>query len=215
MDANYFLNFRLDFIKNFYEVGSKPFAAIKYEIEEGIPPYEPPYSEDGDPPFEAAWGQADDSLNLLGGACISMLAGSLHVFLDTLVKLHGNEAAFKKTKSDNGWWGKHQNYFKTAENIDFKDSGCDMNLLEEIVLARNRVQHPGNLTGTNAQYLADDLEKVPSLFFVNDTEADIFQRLGDEQSSWLLAPTVYVDLVKLNKAIDEVRKLGSWLNQLP
>jgi hypothetical protein len=95
MDANYFLNFRLDFIKNFYEVGSKPFTTIKYDIEEGIPPYEPPYSEDGDPPFELAWKQADDSLTLLGGACISMLAGSLHVFLDTLVKLHGSESAFK------------------------------------------------------------------------------------------------------------------------
>lgn len=215
MDANYFLSFRLDFIKNFYEVSSKPFEQLKFDIENGVTPYEPPYAEDGEPPFELLWNQANDSLTLLGGACISMLGGSLHVFLDTLVKLHGDEEAFKKTKSVNGWWGKHQNYFKNAGNIDFKDSGCDMALLEEIILARNRVQHPDNLTGTNANYLAKDLEKVPSPFFVNETESEILNRLGDGDGGWLVSPTVYVDLVKLTKAIDEVRKLGRWLDQLP
>ena len=77
----------MDFTKNFYAVGSEPFLTIKHQIEEGLAPYEPSYSEDADPPFEREWKQATDSLVLLGGACISMVAASLHVFLSSLVKL--------------------------------------------------------------------------------------------------------------------------------
>ncbi len=215
MDAFYFLNYRLEFVKNFYEVSAQPFAAIKHAIEDGTPPYEHPYAEDGESPFQETWNQANDSLTLLGGACISMIGGALHVYMDTLVKLYGNVETFNKTKSDGGWWNRYQSYFKAAGNIDFRESGCDMAVVEEIVLARNRVQHPGSLTSNIAQYLDSDLKKMRSPLFIREAEAEFIKRLGDGDDSWLLPPTVYVDWERLNTAIEEVKRLGSWLDELP
>lgn len=41
----------------------------------------PPYGEDGEPPFLNEWIEADESLLVLGYACISMLAASFHLYL--------------------------------------------------------------------------------------------------------------------------------------
>ena len=212
MDAMYFFGFRLDFIKNFYETSSQPFLKIKSDIENGVEPYEPPYAEDDEPCFELEWNQADTSLVVLGGSCISMLGGALHLLLDSLMHLHGDVDEFVATKSKDGWWGKHQSYFH-ARGVDFSSSGVDMTLLSEIVLARNRVQHPEGLTTGNAKYQQEDLDKVSNPFFVKATEVELFQSLNGEGHLPLFMPEIFVDLEKLVAAIEEVRKFGRWFTQ--
>ena len=213
MDANYFLGLRLDMIAHFYEVGSAPFRSSMQQIEDGVPPYVPPYSEDAEPPFELAYNQANDSVTLMGAVSISLLAGALQIFLDTMVKLYGNQEEFKRTKTQAGWWGRHQNYFK-ALGLDFAKSGADLPLLSEIVLARNSVLHQEFLTQSTAVYRESDLEQIKTPFFISEMEAKMLKNFDDgEEDSFLFPPTIHVDQSKLNTVIIQVRLLTSWLEK--
>lgn len=83
MDVFGLLKLRLDFIEQLHKRSCASFSQIKQQIEDEVPPYEPPYSEDGEPPFLAGWLEADESLQVLGYYCISMLAASLQLFFKT------------------------------------------------------------------------------------------------------------------------------------
>ncbi|HGM6151750.1 TPA: hypothetical protein ACKP1S_002846 [Pseudomonas aeruginosa] len=207
MDANFFLISRLDMIAQFYNVAAAPFVLIKKQIEDGDAPYEPPYSEDGEPPFLLEWTRADDSLKLLGGVCVSLVAGSLQLYLDTIVERYGDLREFKKMKGA-GWLEKHQNYFK-KHGYDFQSSGADLALLSEVILARNAVIHHDQITSDVASYSNDDLRKIPSPFFVSEREQQLLSNLNMNTSPWLLLPTIHVDEDKLLKAIAEAKKLAA------
>lgn len=207
MDANFFLTSRLEMILQFYKVAADPFHLIKKQIEAGEAPYEPPYSEDGEPPFQVEWSRADDSLKLLGGVCVSLVAGSLQLYLDTIVKRYGNLDEFKKVKGK-GWLEKHRRYFMT-HGYDFVKSGADLALLSEVVLARNAVMHHDQITSDVASYSSDDLNKLPSPFFVSERERELIDGLDISTSLWLFPPTIYIDEEKLQKAIAEAKKLAA------
>ncbi|MBG4736766.1 hypothetical protein ACPTHL_18260 [Pseudomonas aeruginosa] len=207
MDANYFLTSRLDMIAQFYKVAAAPFFLIKKQIEDGEAPYEPPYSEDGEPPFLLEWTRAEDSLKLLGGVCVSLVAGSLQLYLDTIVERYGNLKEFKEVKGA-GWLKKHQNYFK-MHGYDFQSSGADLALLSEVILARNAVIHHDQITSDVASYSDDDLKKIPSPFFVSEREQELLSNLKADTSPWLYPPTIHVDENKLLKAIAEAKKLAA------
>lgn len=51
MKVGEFLKDRTGFIRRHYETAAAPFYEIMRRIEAGEEPYEPPYSEDGEPPF--------------------------------------------------------------------------------------------------------------------------------------------------------------------
>jgi hypothetical protein len=67
MDVDWFLKERTKFIRQYYAVAIIPFETIRSQIENGVEPYEPPYSEDGEPPFqvELAEGVVDFSSRTL------------------------------------------------------------------------------------------------------------------------------------------------------
>ncbi len=81
MDIEYFLKSRTAFIRYFYEHAVRPFNEIKIAIENEEEPYIPPYSEDGEPPFLEEWMDAEQGVEIVGHACISMLSSSLYLFL--------------------------------------------------------------------------------------------------------------------------------------
>ena len=64
MDVLYFLTERTKFIRGYYENGCLPFAETIRRIEAGEHPFEPPYSEDGEPPFMNEWSECSRRLNL-------------------------------------------------------------------------------------------------------------------------------------------------------
>jgi hypothetical protein len=80
MDVGYFLRDRIAFIRQFFDGASLSFAEKKRKIEAGEDPFVPPYSEDGEPAFLDEWIEADESLQVLGYSCISMLAAALHLW---------------------------------------------------------------------------------------------------------------------------------------
>ncbi|HGW5375677.1 TPA: hypothetical protein ACNIJL_004707 [Pseudomonas aeruginosa] len=207
MDANFFLTSRLDMIAQFYKVAADPFRLIKQQIEAGDAPYEPPYSEDGEPPFQVEWSRAEDSLKLLGGVCVSLVAGSLQLYLDTIVERYGDIKKFKRI-TGKGWLERHQKYFM-EHGHDFAKSGADLALLSEVVLARNAVMHHDQITSDVASYSDDDLNKIPSPFFVSERERELLDAFEMNTSPWLFPPTIFVDEEKLLRAIVEVKKLAA------
>ena len=83
MDVGYFLNERIAFVRHYYDTASFPFIEKKRKIRAGEEPFIPPYSEDGEPPFLEEYGEAEESLQVLGYSCISMLAAALQLYLRT------------------------------------------------------------------------------------------------------------------------------------
>ena len=86
MDIHHFLNSRIAFIRQLFATASEPYVERKRKIKAQEPPFVPPYSEDDEPPFLDEWLEADESLQILAYSCISMLAASLHLYLESWVK---------------------------------------------------------------------------------------------------------------------------------
>ncbi len=85
MDVLYFLKARTKFIRHFFEAAGKPFRETLRRIETGEAPFDdPPYSEDGEPPFMEEWSEASTALDVLGRSCLSMLSASLQLYFKTL-----------------------------------------------------------------------------------------------------------------------------------
>ena len=81
MDVLYFLRERLTFIRTFYDISSAPFRETILAIEQDRPPFDdPPYSEDGEPPYLTEWMEAQAALEVLGRTCISLLSASLQLY---------------------------------------------------------------------------------------------------------------------------------------
>lgn len=210
MDIEFFLKDRIKFIRYFYEAAIAPFAKTMDDIENEVEPYVPPYSEDGEPPFSSEWIDAKSGLETCGHHALSMLASSLQLYLkawvDRLDKYHGMtfEVNFKKK----GWFNGYREIFK---EIDLDMSACPANLdiVEQIPLVRNRIQHPEELTTVNVSHSKSDLNKHPNPYFVQDSELTLAS--DQEEQSWLFPPTISPSHEKIIEAISNVEALCSWL----
>lgn len=212
MDLRYFLGERLAFTEQLYNNCSAPYIDRQRKIEAEEEPYIPPYSEDGDPPFLEEWLEAEESLQVIGRTCISMLSASLHLYLKHWEKQLGRsakdsyESAFKKR----GWFHGYREYFKGEFNVLFEKSPCDLTLLEELTLARNRVQHPESITMQSSHYSRDDLGKLPNPFFVDEAHRNM---LNEGEWNWLMPPVIHVTPDKLRTAIAEISRFAQWLEE--
>lgn len=187
MDAGAFLKYRTAFIRQFYDSAAFSFLERKRKIEAGESPFEPPYSEDSDRPFLSEWIEADQSLEVLGQMCVSLLAATLQLYLQECVRnllrnygakrtatikdVSEYQAIFKK----DGWFNGYRAYFSTELGIVWSDGPANLKLLEEIVLARNRVQHPENITALHVSHSEKDLKKLQRPFFIDERELELFQ----------------------------------------
>ena len=67
MDVVYFLKGRTNFIRFYYDQCVVPFAKIKHQIENHLPPFDdPPYSEDPEPPYLDKWMDAHMAFDIAG-----------------------------------------------------------------------------------------------------------------------------------------------------
>ena len=212
VDVGFFLNQRTAFIRQFYDAASLPFFERKRKIEAEEAPFVPPYSEDGEPPFLTVWIEADESLHVLGYSCVSMLAAALHLYLKTWEAEFGKPVADSfKTEFKKGWINGYKAYFATHFGIHFDQGPANLSVLEEIVLARNRVQHRESITSQRTSYSSKDIEKLGRVFFVDDRERSLFADADESESSWLFPPSLRITKEKLITAITEVEKFSGWL----
>lgn len=213
MDIHHFVNSRIAFIRQFFATASEPYVERKRKIDAQESPFVPPYSEDGEPPFLEEWLEADESLQILAYSCISMLAASLHLYLESWVKQSGVsvDAPMKKTLfRKKGWFAGYDAHFTKHFNVAFKTGPSDLKMLEEVVLARNAIEHPPSIVNQKTQYSASDLKKMQSPFFVHETEMKLLGYSSDQVEPRFMLPTVHVGETQLLAAIAEVERFCIW-----
>ncbi len=226
MNVHYFLKARTRFIRQFYDDAAFPFTERKRKIEVGEEPFVPPYSEDGDPPFEVEWIEADESLDVLGQACISMLAATLQLYFkewvdeihrrfgsDQLAKVgigrpQDNKAAFKE-----GWINGYRAFFQDKLKIDWTDVPSNLGVLQEVVLTRNRAQHPERIMSFRIDQSQRDAMKYPRSFFADELELKVFADAPEVPAEWVRPWRLNVTRGKLFAAVDEVDGFCAWLEE--
>lgn len=215
MNVRYFLSKRLQFIRQFYVAASTPYLDRKRKIEAGEDPFVPPCSEDAEPPFLEEWVEADESLHVLAHSCISMLAAALHLYLDAWVKESGKPIdanEFKKVKGKSGWLAAYMDHFSQRLNIDIGGASINLRLLEEVVLARNLVEHPPTITSLRPHFSDADLKKLRHPFFIDEREVELLADTDESAMIWLIPPTLHVTHEQLLAVISEIEGFAEWFD---
>jgi hypothetical protein len=196
-------------------MSSAPFIERKRQIETEEKPFTPPYSEDPEPAYLEEWLKAEESLQVLGRTCISMLAAVFHLYLKTWERKIGIPVDISlKGEFKNGWFNGYKAYFARHFRIRFEDSPSRLGVLEEIVLVRNRAQHPDSIAMDSAHFSESDLEKLPHPFFIDENVASLFSEIEEGERSWLMAPPIQVTAEKLSDALSEVDGFADWLENV-
>lgn len=215
MDIRYFVGSRIAFIRQFYGSASATFLERKRKIEAQEDPFIPPYSEDGEPPFLDEWLEADKSLHILAYSCVSMLASALHLFLEAWVGQSGvpiDDSLKKSEFEKRGWLLGYNAHFTARFGIAFENGPADFKVLEEVVLARNRIEHPYSITDQKTQYSTSDMRKLSNPLFVDKTEIALLNLSEDKEPRWFMPPTVHVTESQLLTALTEVEKFSEWFD---
>lgn len=212
MDASGFLRERTKFIRFYYSEGRKPFAEVQRLIEEQLHPYNVPPPDfdpsDAEPAFYDEWEAADTARDVLAMSCVSLLSESLKLYFNSLQNLViGFE--FQSSKEE-GFVPAYKRILGQILDTDWVDCPADFGVIEQIVLARNRVQHNDNLYMLPPTHDAKTLGKYPRPFFANDDEIASWSQYGDPPS--FLAPSVKVTQEQLFSAIENVEKLALYVD---
>jgi hypothetical protein len=200
-------------VGRFYDTAAAPFEERKRKIEAEEDPYVPPYSEDDEPAFQSEWSEANECLEVLGYSCVSMLSASLQLYLmtfDSELDLNCG-GVYKSEFKKGGWINGYRVCFRERLGIRWEDSPSDLQLLEAITLARNRIQHPRSIVMNSVKHSQADAKKQTTMFFVNDNEMQVFASMGMINSDWLM-PTLTVSREKLQAAVGEVETFCEWLD---
>ncbi len=213
MDIRWFLKQRLDFIRNHYDCCASTFLNITRQIEGGEAPFDnPPYSEDGEPAFQIEWQDANTSIDLIGISCVSLLSDALKLYLNSIKKLEFRfefgETEKKALKK--GYVGAFKAALGEILNTDWVESGVDFEILEQVVLARNQGQHGNDITGFRAKIDAKTIQQHPRPIFGRTEEIEAMDG-EDLVFRNVHGITMKIDRASLFAAIDEIEKLGDWV----
>ena len=212
MEILYFLKERTKFIRYFYETAAKPFCETIRKIESSEDPFEPPYSEDGEPPFMVEWSEANTGLEMLGRTCVSMLSESLKLYFrcwEVELGVSWQDGERKKT-FENGFVQGYRTYFGEVLGLSWDDCPVNFEILEQVTLARNRDQHPKQITTMRVTHKPEDRNRFSHLFFVSESERKLFADSDLAGILWM-NPALHVSRDMLFAAIEQVEVLGNWL----
>lgn len=211
MEFSYHLIQRTNFIRFYYDEAVKPFQLIKEQITNELPPFDcPPYSEDPEPPFLDQWLDADAAENVVGQSCIGLLADSLKLYLN----------AFKSRVLTIEWTNEGQKRVKTLgfaiamiellkEIIGPDVQIIQTDIIEQVVLARNRSQHGTELNTFNLSHDHQTLRKYPRPFFINDEDYRSCISMGGSADFVWFTPDLEMSRDKLFSAIEEIESLAA------
>lgn len=211
MDVYFFLKQRTDLIRHFYDAASASFVEVKRCIESELPPFnDPPYDESGEPAFLSEWLQADVEHELIGRAAVSMLSDALKQFFVTWERRSWPEPqcakCFKKA-FESGFIAGYVECFAEGFQLDWSVCPADLNILKQVVLARNRAQH-SDLIIDHLSHDNKSLQAYPRPFFVRPEDEGL-----DLTASTFLSPTIHINREKVFEAIENAEQLAYWLQQ--
>ena len=203
MDLEAFLQIRFAFIRQFYDGATASFSSKLSLIEQRQPPFdtypEGFNPEDGEPPYLEECLEALESVELIGNVCLELVQKALKQFLDSFLKEIGHTLPpVEKGQGKDGWLGRYRRFFWEKFDVDLSDSGADLAVIEQIVLARNDLQHEGSLMYTFTAPTKHHMSKYPDSSFVKGRG---------------FFSTISVTREALLNAIDTVSLLCSWLEK--
>ena len=208
MDLAHFLNQRLDFVEYFHATTTASYEEVLRKIEAGEPPYvderNPEYADE--PPFLDEWQRADAAMTITGAACLDLLQSTFHAYLDEYMEQIGNKHVIPqlKTLGQKGWFGNYRAFFEKYLEIQWEASGADLNLLEQVILARNDFTHNTDLLSLNSFQTAFHSEKYPDSAFADSRWKNMSFR---RDRTPLIVPSE-----TLKRSIQELRKLCDYLD---
>jgi hypothetical protein len=216
VDVVYFLKERTNFIRFYYDQCVAPFAKIKHQIENQLPPFDdPPYSEDPEPPYLDKWMDADAGIQIAGLSCVSLLSDSLKLYFRNLqhrvIGFGFRDKESEKKAFKEGFVAAYIGILGPILDTDWSDCPADLKIIEQVVLARNRGQHGGDLTSFHVSHDQHTLDKHPRPFFMNEDERESWMADDGTAASSLLMPSVEVTREGLFAAIEQVEKLADWI----
>lgn len=207
MNVLHFLTERTRFIRTFYEGASAPFVETKRRIEAMEPPFVPPYGEDDEPPFMSEWFEADAALEVLGRTGVSMLSDGLKLYFLAWERELGltcrkPRAAFRISD--------YKACLTAASGVDWNQAPFDLDVVEQIILARNDAQHPADIETMTVTHRNGLNKPGRRLFFVSDHERDLVVRDEAAASIWG-GPRLKVSKDALWVALNGVDAVAEWL----
>jgi hypothetical protein len=142
-----------------------------------------------------------------------MLAAALHLYFETWIKQSRcpvEESLKKSVFKKKGWLSGYKAHFSQQFAIRFDATQINYSLLEEVILARNCIQHPSSIIDQKTNYAKSDLKKLQHPFFVDDREATLSLDVSENDRAWFFPPTLHVTEDKLITAISEAKKFANW-----
>jgi len=213
----YYLKERTRLLRLTYRGATAPFEEIRKAISSDQWPFvPPPYNgseEVEEPFFQAEWHDAGAAIELIGQGCLSFLAASFKLYLDEHRKdmWRGDPVLDSGLARTKGALEANRVWFE-GRGIRFEDSGVNLNVLEEILLTRNRIQHNDTLWFPMLSQSASDFEKVPFPFFLSG-----YETVQTDEAGNLVPPgfpgQTDVQADKLLAAVDIVDTFCTWLDQ--
>lgn len=221
MDAAFFLRTRTRFIRWYYSTAVAPFREIQRKIHVEEAPYdEPPPSFDpecDEPPFLEEWAEAFNAEQVVGWSAVSLLADSLKLYFVALKQQLGFKLTEKARKSikNKGLVPAYRKVIGEILETDWSDCPANFDIIEQVVLARNRAQHGKHLSILGARHDRETLKKHRELVFATEEERQMWKAEGADFDT-LLAPRLNVTKENLEAAITEMEKLADWIeDQIP
>jgi len=178
MDLLHGLHEKLRFIESMHQKATTSFVETKRKIEKSEGEFDysgwDPESFDGEPPFLTEWQEADEALNLLAQACVSLVQSALKEYLDGCLFVARSGKPQRNGKES--WFDAYQRFFNEQFGIDWAKSPVQPTLIEEINLARNDAQHTGREFGMTRYQDAHHRERFPKGLFADAMFAEMVER---------------------------------------
>lgn len=163
MNAVFFLKQRTSFIRFFYEESAAAFRNIQAKISARESPFDDrPYSEDPEPPYLEEWMQAETGVEVLGQSCVSLLSDTLKLYFATLQERvigYALDKDLESIQSKQGFVAANKLALKDILKTDWTDCPIRFDVIEQVVLARNRAQHGGYLSSLRVPHDGKTLRK--------------------------------------------------------
>jgi hypothetical protein len=213
MDFLALLEDRLNFLERFYDRAARPFELIQEQIDKGEEPFVPqrPSGELDEPEYLTQWGEAQDSLRLLGQCVVGLLAKALQDYLKSFIAREANlnnasdfSRCIAQYKSD-GWLSTYCAFLQEATGFSWHKSPVPLSQLEQIVLTRNDSIHDPVIDRACANRSESHYKKYPLPKFADELEVLMLE--GSDE------PPLMINVTRQNlaQAIDEIRRFGSFI----
>lgn len=207
MDILAGLRDKLRFIERFYSTASELFRETKRKIEAYEEPFVPPAFDpetgDDEPYFLTEWQDADESLNLVGQASLNLVQAAFREYLNWFLKLSGVPLTAKGAN----WLERYKNQFLDTFRIDWGQGPVPISELEEIIVARNDVEHNGSAFGMTRTQSKKHQNRFPLGLFVHEIDRQI---AASSEHEWL--GRIYLTQDNLAEAISRVERFCEFLD---